>query len=219
MLDNEFFTKIGDELMGHRKCILVSLLVIILLFMVACNDKNGNAERTSNQGDTSTNTSNDNSQNYAKQLREGDVKSLVGFSFYDQIDYNKVEVLGHKNDNYTEICLLKNPANNNLQLKFIGFEGDRNFMAILCDKGDFFGIKIGVDTLDDLRDYLGGEADRFYKMTPAEGFRASVDGIEIDAYYECDNYAGMGIAINAEGKISLIYYHHTPFSYGDSLHN
>ncbi|MCL1917531.1 MAG: serine/threonine protein kinase [Peptococcaceae bacterium] len=138
-----------------------------------------------------------NEQDYAKDLKEGNTKSLVGYDFGNKAD-DKVENTGKKGQGgevylyKEEIFLLKDRANDDLHLFFSG-EGN-TFNALGCGKGDFFGIEIGVDTMIKFRAMFGEPS---YSGWSLQGF--------LFAAYEFEK-ATMTIEFDEEKRASKIFY-------------
>lgn len=127
-------------------------------------------------------------------LKDGDTDLLVGFNFGDPIDYDEVKSNGDYL-NGGEIFILKNRENDDL---FLFFEGESKGFSGLgaYEKGDFFGIILGQDTLQKAKDVLG-EPDIFEE-------KSDVDGNPI-AIYQFEN-AVLFIRMNIENKVTQITY-------------
>lgn len=99
-----------------------------------------------------TKTSAESIENELRYLKQGDTKSLVGFSFGDEFDYELFEISGF---GHGEMRYRRKNSESTLNYCF-DQEGNRfsGLSAFASDKS-FFGIKFDKDTLDTLIAVLG----------------------------------------------------------------
>lgn len=127
-------------------------------------------------------------------LKEGNIYDLVGFHGGDAIDEEKVEKTGAYL-NGGEIFVLKEEENKDLLLFFWG--PNESFSGLGAhQKGNFFGINIGEDGLQKVKDVLG-EPDIYQE-------KDDMNGTPLAIYYF--EKASLYIEMNTENKITSIQY-------------
>jgi hypothetical protein len=134
--------------MKKRKCVPALLYIVILMFATSCTQ---NSETAFEETPPISTSNISNNAEYAHYLKEGDTKTLVGFSFGD-IKNDNVEKTGNYAEE-VEILRLKDGTKDNLELLF--FINDGQFYGMTCSEGDFFGTKVGVDKIEKAQNTFG----------------------------------------------------------------
>ena len=95
-------------------------------------------------------------------LKDGNTKTLVGFAFGDAFDYNLFDIAGSSGGK--TMYRLKDSDNADLCFFFNGTGNRFSGLAAYGGEGNFFGINLGEDTLDEVIAVLG-EPDEYHQAS------------------------------------------------------